>query len=74
MARETWITTPIIKDIKDITIVPDLDTNIGLSPHISNLTTTTYEIKDEVKELEKRVAELSLRVPKPRRRVIRIRF
>lgn len=71
MTRKTRITTPIIEDI---IIEPDLDTNIGLSPHISNLTTTTYGIKDEIKELEKRVAELSLRVPKPRRRVIKIRF
>ena len=73
MAKGIKITAPIIEDI---TIAPDLDTNIGLSPNISNLTTTTYNIKDDIKELEKKVAELSLRVPRPRRRIksIRIRF
>ena len=43
---------------------------------VSDLSTTTYGLKDEIKELEKKVAELSLRVPKPRHRVksIKIKF
>ena len=79
MARGVRRTTPIIDEFfgteetktKIISNVLDKDLTFA-----SDLSVTTYGLKDEIKELEKKVAELSLRVPKPRRRIksIRIRF
>ena len=76
MAREIKRATPTINEfigmgVKAISDVLDKDLTFA-----SDLSVTTYGLKDEIKELEKKVAELSLRVPKPRRRVksIRIRF
>ena len=78
MARGIRRTTPIIDEFfgtEKIKVTLDnlSDKNITLA---SDLSTTTYGLKDEIKELEKKVAELSLRVPKPRRRIksIKIRF
>lgn len=76
MAREVRRTIPTINEfiemgVKSISDVLDKDLTFA-----SDLSTTTYGLKDEIKELEKKVAELSLRVPKPRRRVksIKIKF
>lgn len=70
MVRGMRRTIPIMEDANvDVTIADVLDTAIdGAAVH--------YSITNDIKELEKKVAELSLRVPKPRRRIksIRIRF
>lgn len=76
MARGVRRTIPIINEfigmgVKSISDVLDKDLTFA-----SDLSTTTYGLKDEIKELEKKVAELSLRDPRPRRRVksIKIKF
>lgn len=78
MARGIRRATPIIDEFfgtEKIKITSDSlnDKNITLA---SDLSATTYGLKDEIKELEKKVAELSLRDSKPRRRVksIKIKF
>ena len=79
MARGQRRTVPLFEDAIPVKVKEDLvsvfyDTDkINL---VSTTTDTVYSLKDEVKELEKKVAELSLRVPKPRHRIksIRIRF
>lgn len=66
-------TIPIMEDANvDVTIANVLDTGLTFTAD----GTATHSIIDDIKELEKKVAELSLRVPKPRRRIksIRIRF
>lgn len=76
MARGTRRTIPIIDEFTGMevkAISNALDKGLTFA---SDLSTTTYGLKDEIKELEKKVAELSLRDPKPRRRVksIKIKF
>lgn len=79
MARGQRRTVPLFEDAIPVKVKEDLvsvfyDTDkINL---VSTTTDTVYSLKDEVKELEKRVAELSLRDPKSRRRVksIKIKF
>lgn len=78
MARELRRATPVIDEFfgtEKTKIISDVLNNKNIT-FASDLSTTTYELKDEIKELEKKVAELSLRDPRPRRRVksIRIRF
>ena len=71
MARGQRRTVPLFEDAIPVKVKEDLvsvfyDTDkINL---VSTTTDTVYSLKDEVKELEKRVAELSLRDPKSRRR------
>ena len=73
MVRGIRRTTPIIEDANvDVTIANVLDTGLTFTAN----GTATHSIIDDIKELEKKVAELSLRDPKPRRRVksIKIKF
>ena len=73
MARGIRRTTPIMEDANvDVTIANVLDTGLTFTAN----GTATYSIIDDIKELEKKVAELSLRDSKPRRRVksIKIKF
>ena len=69
MARGTRRVTPAIDEFFGVEKIKIISDSLDLS-------TTTYGINDEIKELEKKIAELSLRVSKPRRRIktIRIRF
>lgn len=76
MARGVKRAIPTINEfigmgVKAISDVLDKDLTFA-----SDLSTTTYGLKDEIKELEKKIAELSLRDPRPRRRVksIKIKF
>lgn len=77
MARGVRRATPIVDEFfgtEKTKIISDvLDKGLTFA---SDLSTTTYGLKDEIKELEKKVAELSLRDPRPRRRVksIKIKF
>lgn len=73
MARGIRRTTPIMEDANvDVTIANVLDTGLTFTAD----GTTTYSIIDDIKELEKKVAELSLMDSKPRRRIksIKIKF
>ena len=73
MVRGIRRTTPIIEDANiDVTIANVLDT--GLTFTVDG--TATHSIIDDIKELEKKVAELSLMDSKPRRRIksIKIKF
>lgn len=73
MARGMRRTIPIMEDANvDVTIADVLDTALTFVADGS----TTHSIINDVKELEKKVAELSLRDSKPRRRVksIKIKF
>ena len=74
MARGMRRTIPIMEDANvDVTIANVLDTAVdGTAVHYS----ITNDITNDIKELEKKVAELSLRDYKSRRRVksIKIKF
>lgn len=73
MVRGIRRTTPIIEDANvDVTIANVLDTGLTFTAD----GTTTHSIIDDIKELEKKVAELSLMDSKPRRRIksIKIKF
>lgn len=73
MARGIRRTIPIMEDSNvDVTIANVLDTGLTFTAD----GTATHSIIDDIKELEKKVAELSLRDSKPRRRVksIKIKF
>lgn len=73
MVRGIRRTTPIIEDANvDVTIANVLDTGLTFTAD----GTTTHSIIDDIKELEKKVAELSLIDSKPRRRIksIKIKF
>lgn len=73
MARGIRRTTPIMEDANvDVTIANVLDTGLTFTAN----ETATHSIINDIKELEKKVAELSLRDPKSRRRVksIKIKF
>lgn len=74
MARGMRRTIPIMEDANvDVTIANVLDTAVdGTAVHCS----ITNDITNDIKELEKKVAELSLRDSKSRRRVksIKIKF
>lgn len=73
MTRGIRRTTPIMEDANvDVTIANVLDTGLTFTAN----GTATHSIIDDIKELEKKVAELSLRDSKPRRRVksIKIKF
>lgn len=73
MARGIRRTIPIMEDSNvDVTIANVLDTGLTFTADGA----ATHSIIDDIKELEKKVAELSLRDPKPRRRVksIKIKF
>lgn len=79
MVRGKRRTVPFLEDAMPVKVKEDLASVFYDTDKISLASATTdtvYSLKDEVKELEKRVAELSLRVPKPGRRVksIRIKF
>lgn len=74
MARGMRRKIPIMEDANvDVIISNVLDTGLTFTADDG---TATHSIIDDVKELEKKVAELSLRNPKPRRRVksIKIKF
>lgn len=72
MARGMRRKIPIMEDANvDVTISNVLDTGLTF---IADDGTATHSIIDDVKELEKKVAELSLRDSKPRIRSIKIRF
>lgn len=73
MVRGIRRTTPIIEDANvDVTIANVLDTSLTFTAD----GTATHSIIDDIKELEKKVAELSLMDSKPRRRIksIKIKF
>lgn len=73
MVRGIRRTTPIIEDANvDVTIANVLDTGLTFTAD----GTTTHSIIDDIKELEKKVTELSLMDSKPRRRIksIKIKF
>lgn len=73
MARGMRRTIPFMEDANvDVTISNVLDTGLTFTAD----GTAIHSIIDDVKELEKKVAELSLRDPKSRRRVksIKIKF
>lgn len=74
MARGMRRTIPIMEDANvDVTIANVLDTAVdGTAVHYS----ITNDITNDIKELEKKVAELSLKDSKPRRRIksIKIKF
>lgn len=73
MARGMRRTIPIMEDANvDVTIANVLDTGLTFVTDGS----TTHSIINDIKELEKKVAELSLKDSKPRRRIksIKIKF